>query len=170
MAREVSMAYITKHYNCVERRTQTLFKGKSGSKEPLVFTSFSHYKWRRDAHESDQSEITYYIDTDPDDSKNKALFRKESRRITEKAGETGKENVLAHDVESLDLKFYNPDTDTWEDEWDTTRSERRFKLPLFVKLELKLPMPHGQKAQTFTTQSRIMLQDALSFGPNICLN
>jgi len=36
---------------------------------------------------------------------------------------------------------------------------------MFVKIELKLPMPFGQKPQTFTTQSRIMLQDALAFGP-----
>jgi len=91
---------LSKHYNCVERRTQTLFKGKSGSKEPLLFTAMSHYKWRRDAHETDQSEITYYIDNDPDDPSRKALFRKESRRITEKAGETGKENVLAHNIEA----------------------------------------------------------------------
>jgi general secretion pathway protein J len=170
IAREISMAYLSKHYNCAERRTQTLFKGKNGTREPLLFTSFAHYRWRKDVHESDQNEISYYIDNDPVLSGKKALFRRESRRITEDPGETGVEYVLAHDIEGLDVSFYNADTDAWEDEWDTTRSEKKFRLPMFVKLELTLPMPNGQKPQTFTTQSRIMLQEALSFGPNICLN
>ncbi|MCC6806851.1 MAG: prepilin-type N-terminal cleavage/methylation domain-containing protein [Deltaproteobacteria bacterium] len=170
MSREISMAYLSKHYNCVERRTQTLFKGRSGTREPLLFTSFAHYRWKKDSHESDQSEIAYYIDNDPLDTQKKALFRRESRRITDDPGKTGPEYVLAHDIEGLELSFYNADSDRWEDEWDTTRSEKKFKLPLFVKIELTLPMPDGKKAQTFMTQSRIMLQDALSFGANVCLN
>jgi hypothetical protein len=168
MAREISMAYVSKHHSCLEKRTDTLFKGKSGSREPLLFTSFAHYKWRRDAHESDQSEISYYIDTDPTETGKKALFRRESRRITDESGQSGAEYVLAHDVGNLELRFYNPDTDRWEDEWDTTKSEKKFRLPLFVKIELTLPMPNKQKDETFTTQSRIMLQDALAFAPMTC--
>ncbi len=169
MSREISMAYLSKHYNCTERRTETLFKGKNGSREPLLFTAFAHYKWRKDAHEGDQSEISYYIDTDPADPKKKALFRRESRRITEEPGESGSEYVLAHDVEDLELHFYAADTDRWEDEWDTTKSDKKFHLPLFVRIDLTLPMPNKPKPETFTTQTRIMLQDPLSFGPNPCL-
>jgi len=168
MSREISMAYLSKHQNCIEKRTETLFKGKSGSREPLLFTSFAHYKWRRDAHESDQNEISYYVDSDPTETGKKALFRRESRRITDEPGETGSEYVLAHDVEELELRFYNPDTDRWEDEWDTTKSDHKFRLPLFVRIELTLPMPNKAKAEIFSTQSRIMLQDALAFGPTVC--
>lgn len=170
MAREISTAFLSKHYSCTERRTETLFKGRSGNREPLLFTAFGHYKWRRDAHESDQSEISYFIESDPLDSTKKALFRRESRRITDDPGDTGQEYVLAHDIENLELSFYNSETDSWEDEWDTTRSEKRFRLPLFVKITLTLPMPNKAKSQTFTTQTRIMLQDALAFGPVTCMN
>jgi hypothetical protein len=170
MSREISMVYLSKHYNCVERRTETLFKGRNGHRDLLTFTAFAHYRWKKDAHEDDQSEISYYVDSDPLDTSKKALFRRESRRITDDPGETGAEYVLAHNIESVEMKFYNADTDHWEDEWDTTRSEKKFRLPLFVKLEMTLPMPNGQKAQTFTTQTRIMLQDSLSFGPNLCFN
>lgn len=166
MSREISMVYITKHYNCVERRTQTLFKGRNGTRDPLLFTAFAHYRWRKDAHESDQSEISYFIDSDPLDTSKKALFRRESRRITDDPGETGSEYVLAHNVDELEVHFYNQDTDAWEDDWDTTRTDKKFRLPLFVKLDLTLPMPNGQKPQTFSTQTKIMLQDPLSFGPS----
>ena len=82
----------------------------------------------------------------------------------------GTEDSLFEGAKKIEFQYWNSERKQWEDEWDTTRSERRFKLPLFVKFELKLPMPNGQMARTFTTQSRIMLQDALAFGPNICLN
>lgn len=167
MAREISMAFLSKHYNCNERRSVTLFKGKQNGE--LTFTSFSHYKWTKDANESDQNEITYSVKADPDGGNKHALFRKEAQRITDDPGEAGKDYVLAHDISSLEFEYYNFDNDTWESDWDTTRSEKKFKLPLLVKLTLKLPFPDG-KDQTFVTQSRIMLQDALHFGANTCIN
>lgn len=170
MSREISMAFISKHYNCAERRTITSFK--SDGEDELTFTSFSHYKWVRDANESDQNEITYTLKNDPDDSSTRALFRRENTRISEntgKADKDGKDYVLAHNISKMQFEFYNQDTDAWEKEWDTTRAERRFKLPLYVRITLEMPWTDG-KPRKLVTQSRIMLQDALSFGPNICLN
>lgn len=167
MAREISMAYLSKHYNCLERRTVTLFK--SDGDDELTFTAMAHYKWVRDANESDQGEITYTLKPDPDDTSKRALFRREAVRISDNPGKEGKDLVLAHDVSKMQFEFYNAESDAWEKEWDTTRSDRRFKLPLYVRITLEMPWTDG-KPRKMVTQSRIMLQDALSFGPNICLN
>ena len=167
MSREISMAYLTKHYNCLERRTITLFKTEGDDK--LTFSSFSHYKWVRDANESDENVLTYELKSDPDDGTHKALFRREAPRVNDEPGKQGKEYVLAHNVSKLGFEFYNADTDAWEKDWDTTRADQRFKLPLYVRIKIEVPWSDG-KPRSFFTQSRIMLQDALSFGPNLCLN
>lgn len=169
MSREISMAYLSKHYSCVDRRTQTLFKLKEGASDGLVFTSFSHMKWVQDADESDQNEVSYYVKSDPTASGKLALFRREGRRITESPGKSGKEQILAHDISQLKFEFYNAATDLWEKSWDTTRSEHHFKLPTYVKITLILPWT-GDKPRQFVTQARIVLQDALAFGPNTCTN
>ena len=65
--------------------------------------------------------------------------------------------VLATGVSSLSFEFYDPREDRWDDRWDTTNSEYKDRLPLFVRIELKVKDPSG-KDETFVTKSRIFLQ------------
>jgi|GEM_PF-600825 len=170
ISREISMAYLSKHYNCNERRTHTLFKSKSGSSDELTMTTLSHYKWVQNADESDQNEISYYVKKDPNNTQQYALFRKEYPRITEEPSKLGKEFILAHNIKEIHFEFYQEDTELWQKDWDTTRSEQRFKLPTFVKIKLVVPWV-DDKPKEFVTQTKIMLQEALSFGPiNPCPN
>lgn len=163
MAREVSMAYLTLHRDCEDPRTESLFVAdRRGSGYRLDFISFGHFKTRADANESDQNEVSYFIDRDPDDSKKKALFRRASPRIDDEADEGGVEQVLVRGVDSFDMEFYDEQTDRWIDDWDTQSIDFRDRLPLFVRFNLTVIDPRGSE-EKFTTKARIVLRDAIRF-------
>ena len=67
MAREIQMAFLSEHRDCDDPRTKTLFVGKSAANGMrLDFTSVSHFKMSADANESDQNEVAYFVERDPD--------------------------------------------------------------------------------------------------------
>lgn len=162
MTREVSMAFITVHKDCEDPRTDSLFVGdRSGSNYRLDYTSFGHFKTRADANESDQNELSYFVDNDPD-SKGKVLMRRNSPRIDDEADEGGTEQVLARGVTKFAMEFYDDVADRWVDEWDTRDSDLRDRLPLFVRFDLTVENPAG-KEEEFSTKARIVLRDRIRF-------
>lgn len=171
MSRELSMAYLSAHRDCEDPRSKTVFATRrSGGGMRLDFTSFSHYKVRADANESDQNELSYFVDRDPDDPTQQALMRREATRIDEEPEEGGSEEVLAHRVTDLRFSFYNARDDRWEDDWDSTGSDNRNELPLFVRMELVTKDPSG-KDETFVTKTRVFLRKQiliLGTGARVC--
>jgi general secretion pathway protein J len=70
MARELTMAFVSTHVNPSPslRAVETAFIGKDlGNEDRIDFTSFSHRRLYRNAKESDQNEISYFVTQDPDD-------------------------------------------------------------------------------------------------------
>lgn len=161
MSREISMAYLSEHKNCEEPRSGTIFTGKRASSGMrLDFTSFSHTKMTADANESDQNELSFYVDRDPNDAQKSVLMRREQARIDDEPDEGGVAEVLADNITSLSFEFYNPKDDRWENEWDSTNFDFRGRLPMFVKIELKTTDEHGRE-ETFVTKTRVFLKTAL---------
>ena len=161
MARELETAYISRHKDCSDPRTDTLFAvRRQGGSQRLDFTSFSHVKIKKDARESDQNALSYYIDKDPDDPKSMALMRREKKRIDDTPKEGGKVEVLAHGVDDLSFEFYDPKQDRWDDEWDSQNLDHRNTLPMFVKIKMKTRDPSGA-VETLVTKTRVFLQRPL---------
>ena len=166
MARELQMAFISEHRDCDDPRTRTLFRADSGSHGTrLDFTSFSHFKMNADANESDQNELSYYVGRDPDpepdaDPSQLVLIRREANRIDEEPDEGGIEQVLAHNIIELSFEFYDDKEDRWDDEWDTTHSDYKGRLPMFIAIHLKVRGLDG-KDETFVTKTRTFLRKAL---------
>ncbi len=165
MSREIAMAYISEHKNCEEPRTDTLFQAsRTGGGMRLDFTSYSHVKTAPDANESDENELGYWVDRDPEDSQKQALLRREQNRIDEEPEDGGEVQVMARNVTELQFEFYDAKEDKWEDEWDTTRADWRDRLPMFVKIELKALDQNG-KEETFVTKTRVFLKKSFQvFG------
>jgi general secretion pathway protein J len=160
MAREISMAFLSQNRDCGEPRTRTIFLGKrANSGTRLDFTSFSHYKMRADAKESDQNELSYYVEHDPDHSDVKNLMRREQNRIDEKPEEGGTAQILAENVEELSFSFYDTKSDQWEDDWDNTAQDTRDRLPKYVKIKLVVK-DHRGKPLAFETKTRIFVLKA----------
>jgi general secretion pathway protein J len=161
MAHEIEMAYVSTHHDCAEPRTKTIFATKNASGGMrLDFTAFTHFKVTADANESDEEELSYFIDTDPDDPKKKALIRRSQSRIDLTPREGGVEQVLAHNVSKLEFEFYDAKVDKTSDEWDTSNLDTRDRMPLFVTIKLWAVNPRGKEEQ-FTTRTRVQIRNAI---------
>ena len=84
MVRELTMAFVSTHVNPSPelRVVETAFIGKDNGRDDRIdFTSFSHRRLYRDARESDQNEISYFVTEHPDDPDVQVLARREQNRI-----------------------------------------------------------------------------------------
>lgn len=166
MARELSMAFI---YDCREldtptgeRRFWTTFKvQRSGKVQEITFTSFSHMRLVRDVNESDQNELTYFGQSDPDDSSITNLVRREKTLIDGDPGRGGEELILCHDVESLRFEMWDAEDQDWVEEWDCTQTERLNQLPRLVRITLTVTDEYGEEVP-FTTTTRIFTNKPLA--------
>src|SRR5688572_5772506 len=61
MAREISMAYLSKNINITEPAFVTQFKG---NKDSLYFSAFGNVVRQKDSKQSDQQVIGFYLGTD----------------------------------------------------------------------------------------------------------
>lgn len=164
MATELSMAYLSDHYNREERRSKTLFREDSeGEGDRLIFTSFSHQRRVRDAKESDQNVLTYWVDDDPDGGGFNVLLRRERARIDENTGEDiikddeSFTDVLCTHVRRLTFDYWDEADKDWTEEWDSDSLEHGNKLPPRVRIRMIVEGVDGRDL-TFETQAEIMLR------------
>jgi general secretion pathway protein J len=167
IVRELSMAYVSAQVNPVPalQMVNTCFVGTdSGKGARIDFTSFSHLRLYRDAHESDQNELSYYIDQDPHDSDENALVRREQRRIDEDPRKGGQVEVLIENVKGFELGYLENLTGEWVTTWDTTQAAMQpNRLPTQVRIKLTVPNVRGQGPdQVFGT--RVSLQMTLALN------
>jgi general secretion pathway protein J len=114
------------------------FIGKEeGDFDRIIFNTFSHSKFIKDKHESDQNEIEYFIDTDKEG--NKVLKRKENAIISDEKEKGDKFSFLSN-VAMFDLKYCDGYMGEWKNEWDTTRADFVNKLPIAVAIKIKVAL------------------------------
>jgi len=173
MANELSMAYLSDHYNREERRTKTVFREDSeGAGDRLVFTSFSHVRRVRDARETDQNVLTYWVDAAPDGSGELSLLRKEKVRIDENTGEDMElfeegsyTDVLCPRVKNVTFDYWNETDKDWDEDWDSESMENANKLPPRVRIRLEAEDVDGREL-TFETQAEVMLRVPVKLSTN----
>ncbi len=167
MTRELSMAYVSAQLNPNESLNlmKTAFVGtdRSGG-DRIDFTSFSHRRLYRDAHESDQNELGYFVTRHPDDSSIKVLARREQNRIDEDPRRGGRIQILVEDVKDFQLEYYDPLTEEWQTTWDTTQSAAEpNRLPTQVKITLTVPdLRYPDRERVFGTRATVNITWALN--------
>jgi general secretion pathway protein J len=167
MVRELKMAYVSVHVNPNPqlRTVKTAFVGKDrGHRDRLDFTSFSHRRLMRNAHESDQHELSYFVAQHPDEPDQNVLARREQDRVDDKPQQGGNIQILVEDVEELDIEYLDPLSGEWLRSWDTTQAAMQpNRLPAQVKITLTVPDIHDEdETQTFGTRASIPLRWALN--------
>lgn len=171
ITRELQSAYLSLHQpmNLSLVTRQTAFIGTTGAAYDRVdFAAFAHKRYERDAHESDQCELGFFVVKDPDapsDLEKYDLVRREQTPIDMEPKRGGVVNMLAENVESFHLKYLDAATGLWTDTWDTTQvSGQPNRLPYEVKIELILKgVPNGQP-YVFRTKVQLAILQPLSFG------
>ena len=163
MAKEISMAYLSDPTRNLgkEQMWVTHFKGEPSSPAKLDFNSFAHQILRRDAKESDQCEIGYYAEGDPEIRGQTNLMRREDPRPDAEWDKGGRAYILAEDIKEFRIRYFDAKDDDWTDEWDTEDPEFAGRLPTIVELTLVVEGVDG-KDMKFSTKTRINLTRALS--------
>lgn len=142
MVRELQSAYLSAHEPLppVQAVQKTLFRATPGAtSDRLDFNSFAHRRLDMDAKESDQAEISYYAEPNPEHPDTMDLVRRESARLDIVPEEGGRVDVLATDIDTFKLAFLDPVTGSFVERWDTLQAtEQLGRLPLQVRITLVL--------------------------------
>jgi len=96
----------------------------------LQFTSVSHGRTMRDAPESDQVTLSYYL--------------QERRLVQEAILSNGKVIVqeIGEPVDGLNFRYLDPEGPEWVDEWDA--QEKKNRPPLAIEVEFYLKKEQGE--------------------------
>ena len=168
MSRELQSAFLSAHQPLVASQAvrTTAFYGKdSGSLDRVDFTSFSHKRLRRDVHESDQNELSYFTAPDPDKPSKTDLVRREQNHIDLEPDRGGIVQVVAEDVEAFELSYLDPLTGEWSDTWDSAQPAAQLgRLPVQVRITLLLKGGVGDKPLKVTTKTPVAMQTPLAFA------
>lgn len=161
MSKELSMAFLTSvrrnRDSQGELRQKTRFYAKPGSPfHEIHFSAFAHEILRADVKESDQAELAYMGERDPEDARKYNLVRREDPRLDEEPEEGGRIDVLAEGVKDFKLRFWDPRREDWTDEWDNESSDHAGRLPTVVEIKLVIEDENGEDL-TFITKTRINL-------------
>jgi general secretion pathway protein J len=167
MVRELTMAFVSTHVNPSMdlRVVETAFVGKDNGKDDRIdFTSFSHRRLYRNARESDQNEISYFVTEDPDEPGVQVLARREQNRIDSDPRRGGKSQILVENVEEFNLEYFDPLLSDWVQSWNTEDVlAQPNRLPSQVRIRLSTKDPrHRGKTETFGTRVTIPLTYALN--------
>ena len=167
MARELTMAFVSTHVNpsLDLRVVDTAFIGKDHGKDDRIdFTSFSHRRLYRNARESDQNEISYFVTEHPDEPGMQVLARREQNRIDDDPRRGGKSQILVENVEEFNLEYFDPLLTDWVQTWDTEdmlAQPNRLPTQVRIRLAVKDPRRRGE-TQAFGTRVMIPLTYALN--------
>ena len=159
MGRELSMAFLSDNYDTRRYRDPlTLFVGRE---DELLFTTMAHVRLYRDARESDQAIVAYKLDSDPDHSGEKALFRREKPRLDDEPDRGGKSALVADHVTALKLQYWDAKRKDWVREWTTRSTDHAKELPKRVRIELELTTA-DRRTEKYVTEERIEVRTPLS--------
>jgi general secretion pathway protein J len=165
IARELSMAFMSAQLNddlSLQVVRTGLIAKETGGGSRVDFTSFSHQRLYRDAHESDQNELSYFIADDPDDSRINVLARREQSRIDDDFEKGGRTQILIREITGFELSFLEPLTGEWVSTWDTTQAAMQYgRMPSSVRIKVTIPSPSGKDLE-FTTRTELMMPYALN--------
>jgi general secretion pathway protein J len=164
MSRELGEAYLSAHVAATPALTArvTAFIGTS---RRVDFNAFAHRRLVRDAHESDQCELSYFTGADSVNTTTTNLLRREQTIIDDIPGKGGVVNVFVDDIDTFELKYFDAMTGLWTDTWDSTSQSANFmRMPFQIQLTLVLKGgPAGENIR-FVTKADINMLQPLGFA------
>lgn len=142
VTRELQSAYLSQHLPSDPSllAVSTAFIGARGNPADRVdFNAFANLRRDRDAHESDQAELSYFGSSNPDRSGTTDLVRRLSARPDLEPTRGGRVEVLATDIDLFELEYLDAQTGLWSETWDSTQvTGQPGRLPYQVRITLVL--------------------------------
>jgi general secretion pathway protein J len=168
IVRDLSSAYLSTHTPAAraQQTERTAFVGRGSTPfDRIDFTAFAHKRTERDAHESDQAEIGYFVVPDPELPDKMDLVRREQMPIDLEPLKGGVVNVVAENVSEFHLHYLDPLSSQWVESWDSMQvSGQPNRLPLAVGIRIVLKGIGEGPAFAYETKVFLPIQQPLSFG------
>lgn len=138
LRRELQVAYLTPARTTPDT-IQTVFVGMDDEPDKLYFSTLAHQRLYMNSREADQAEITIWAESSPrEKGEGYILYHRESERVDEEPGEGGRVHPLAYNVRSFNVRYLDPQTNEWRDEWDTRSTDTLYRLPRAMEIGLVL--------------------------------
>lgn len=167
ITREMSSAYLSAHVPLTQAllSNRTAFVAEGGGFARVDFTAFAHRRMLRDSPESDQAEIGYYVVRDPDRNDKYDLVRREQTPIDYEPKQGGVAAVMAEDVESFQIRYLDPITTAWTEQWNSTQvAGQPNRLPFEVHVTLVLKGAGNLPPLTFESKFLMQMTQPLTFA------
>jgi type II secretory pathway pseudopilin PulG len=151
---DISQTFIVESYQKL-----TFFKGNN---HELSFTSISHDAPNPDDRESDQAEISYYLESNSQSSQVQNLMRKEVPYLTgeQERDDQFKGLVVSDQVSEFELSYSN-DAIKYVQEWDTASQDTPNKLPKLIKVSIKIK-DEKEREEVFETLIDLPMSENLN--------
>ena len=151
LTRELQLAFLTTNVNV--NTFLTVFVGKEETDGSVLwFSTMAHRRAYRNSRESDLAEVTVWAEDDPEGSRHMVLLHRESSLIDHEPDRGGKVQLLARDVTRFQVRFLNPQTAEWMEEWDTAGVETPNQLPRAVQIVLGIAAPDPDDPDDFVEE------------------
>ena len=124
----------------------TLFDGR---KNELIFTSLSHRVYYVDRRETDQTEISYFLQK-RQGSKLPSLMKRESEMVDADLYQGGSVYTLIDNVVTFELEYWDEKTSKWVSDWSSDGGAYRDMFPRAVKVRLELAKNDTQRLKIET--------------------
>ena len=174
ISRELESAYISKHLpiNLNIAASKTQFIGERGAPSDRVdFNAFVNRRMDRDIAESDQAEVSYFGMESPNEDGVFDLVRRINPKLDLEPALGGVGQVLARDIDLFQLRYLDPLTGEWVEEWNSTEALGQLdRLPFQVHVTLilngggRLTEESSQSTVTFETKVPLPMQAPLTFA------
>jgi general secretion pathway protein J len=167
MSREIEMAFVSAAETIGTQDRRTMFSGTSGTDfDQLRFSWFGHLRFRADQAEGDTALVSYFTQTDLDDSRSTNLMRRETRRLESKDVKLipGETYLLCPNVSRLKFAYYDYKQKDWRDDWDTTKADGQTYLPTQVRISLTV-LDERNLPVTFTSIARLHALEKVDYRP-----
>lgn len=164
MSRELGMAYVSAHVAALPQ-LMTRVTAFTGTARRVDFDAFAHRRLLRDAHESDQAELSYFTVPNAKKSGQTDLVRREQAMIDDQHGKGGVVQVMVDDVDTFALRYLDPLSGMWTEQWDSTSAVGQLgRLPLAVEIYLVLKGGPAGDPIRIRTKAPVMINQPIAFA------
>jgi len=125
----------------------TLFDGR---KNQIVFTSLSHRNFYANRRESDQAEISFFLQPKPG-AKLPSLMKRESGKIDDDMYAGGGIYTILDNVSDLQFQFWDEKIEKWVDDWNSDGGTTRDRFPYAIKMKVSVQNAKNKELKVETS-------------------
>lgn len=155
MARELESACLYASPNFLgrsgsgEQRIKTVFIGSDeGDQDSLTFDTMTHVRYLKDAKESDQAEVNYFLQPDEESEEELWILKKrEQSPPDDDPKQGGKTSTLFKGIAELNFRYFDSAKGEFIDSWDSSSVDNLNKLPRAVEILMIVQDPRDAEVR-----------------------